>query len=245
MTPARGALLYQGKAKSVFATDDPDLVILHFRDDATAFNGVKREVFADKGRINCAITARLFDVLAGRGVPSHLVAQLGENELLCRKVEIVPVEVVVRNVVAGGLARRYGLTEGTPLDTPLVELFYKSDALDDPLLTEEVAVRFGFARRWELACMTEQALEVNALLRELWGGIGLELVDFKLEFGRDGGRIVLADEITPDGSRLWERGTGRRFDKDVFRRDLADLTETYRALHARLFGAGDAPSSGS
>jgi phosphoribosylaminoimidazole-succinocarboxamide synthase len=236
MTPTRGALLYEGKAKSVFATDDPGLVILHFKDEATAFNGVKREQFEDKGRINCAITARVFSDLADRGVPSHLVGRISERELLCRKVDIVPVEVVVRNVVAGGLARRYGLVEGTPLAAPLVELFLKSDPLDDPLLTEETAVRFGFARRWELACMTEQALEVNALLREFWGEIGLDLIDFKLEFGRHDGRIVLADEITPDGSRLWERGTGRRFDKDVFRRDLADLTETYRALHERLFG---------
>jgi phosphoribosylaminoimidazole-succinocarboxamide synthase len=241
MTSVRGPLLYQGKAKSVFSTDDPDRVILYFKDEATAFNGVKREVFEDKGRINCAITAHLFEELAASGVPSHLVSRISDRELLCRRVEIVPVEVVVRNVVAGSFARRYGLQEGDPLDEPLVELFYKSDALDDPLLTEEVAVRLGFVRRWELHCMMEQALQVNVLLRTFWAKIDLELVDFKLEFGRDDGRIVLADEITPDGSRLWERSTGRRFDKDVFRREIADLTETYRALHDRLFG----PPSGS
>lgn len=240
MNPTRGPLLYEGKAKSVFQTSDPDLVILHFKDEATAFNGVKRDVFVDKGRINCAITVRIFEALSERGVPSHMVQPVGDRELLCRRVEIVPVEVVVRNVIAGSLARRYGLTEGDPLDRPLVELFLKSDPLDDPLLTEEIAVRFGYARRWELQCMVEQALHVNQVLLAFWAEIGLDLVDFKLEFGRDGGRIVLADEITPDGSRLWEHGTGRRFDKDVFRRDLGDLSQTYRALHARLFGP-DAP----
>jgi len=244
MAPVRGPLLYEGKAKSVFSTDDPSLVILHFKDEATAFNGVKREIFADKGRINAAITALIFQDLAARGVPSHLVAQISPVELLCRRVEIVPVEVVVRNVVAGSLARRYGLREGDPLDRPLVEFFLKSDELNDPLLTSEIAVRFGYARAWELQCMTEQALVVNDLLRAFWGRIGLDLIDFKLEFGRDEGRIVLADEITPDGSRLWERGSGRRFDKDVFRRDLADLTETYRALHQRLFGQASAVSEG-
>ncbi|TVQ89944.1 MAG: phosphoribosylaminoimidazolesuccinocarboxamide synthase [Deltaproteobacteria bacterium] len=236
MIPARGAALYKGKAKSVFATDDPSLVILRFSDEATAFNGVKQAVFQDKGRINCAITAHLFDELAARGVPSHMVRQLGERDLLCHKVEIIPVEVVVRNVIAGSLARRYGLTEGEPLDEPLVELFLKSDELNDPLLTEEVAVRFDFAKRWELQCMREQALQVNDLLRAFWGELGIDLIDFKLEFGRLDGKVVLADEITPDGSRLWERGTGQRFDKDVFRRDLGDLSQTYRALHARVFG---------
>jgi phosphoribosylaminoimidazole-succinocarboxamide synthase len=243
MSATRGPLLYEGKAKRVYATDDAGLVILEFKDDATAFNGVKFERFADKGRINCAITAHVFDRLRDEaGVPSHMVRALSERELLCHKVEIIPVEVVVRNRVAGSLARRYGRDEGEPLDAPLVEYFYKSDELNDPLMTEEIAVRFGWARRWELACMVEQALAVNATLRAFWEEVGIELVDFKLEFGRHDGRIVLADEITPDGSRLWERGTGKRFDKDVFRRDLGDLSETYRALHARIFGA-DAPSA--
>lgn len=236
MIPARGAVLYKGKAKSVFATQDPDLVVLHFSDEATAFNGVKHAVFQDKGRVNCAITAHIFERLAERGVPSHMVQKLSDRELLCHRVEIIPVEVVVRNTIAGSLARRYGLTEGSPLDQPLVELFLKSDELNDPLLTAEIATRFGFAKGWEIACMTEQALQVNELLRAFWAEIGLDLVDFKLEFGRLDGKVVLADEITPDGSRLWEQGTGRRFDKDVFRRDLADLSQTYRALHDRIFG---------
>ena len=238
----RGALLYEGKAKQVYATDQDGLVIIHFKDDATAFNGVKFDRFADKGRINCAITAHLFERLAERGVPSHMVALQGERDLLCHRVEIIPVEVVVRNIVAGSYARRYGLEPGTVLDEPLVELFYKSDELNDPLCTEEIAVRLGWARRWEIACMSEQALEVNAMLQAFWGDLGIDLVDFKLEFGRLDGKVVLSDEITPDGSRLWERGTGKRFDKDVFRKDLGDLSETYRALHARIFGTEDEES---
>lgn len=232
----RGALLYEGKAKQVYATNHAGLVILHFKDDATAFNGVKFDKFADKGRINCAITAHLFEGLKARGVDSHVLGALGERELVCREVEIVPVEVVVRNIVAGSYAKRYGLEERERIEPPLVELFYKSDALNDPLCTEDIAVRLGWARPWELACMEEQALTVNRYLQEFWAELNIDLVDFKLEFGRVDGRIVLADEITPDGSRLWERGTGRRFDKDVFRKDLGDLSETYRALHERIFG---------
>ncbi|MFK7927441.1 MAG: phosphoribosylaminoimidazolesuccinocarboxamide synthase [Myxococcota bacterium] len=231
----RGDLLYEGKAKRVYSTSTAGQVVIEFKDDATAFNGVKFDQFADKGRINCAITAHIFDRLAEQGVPSHMVSKVSDRDLLCHEVEIVPVEVVVRNIIAGSYAKRYGLEEGAPLATPLVEYFYKSDELNDPLMTEEIAVRMGWAKRWEVQCMTEQALLVNAFLLEFWGALNIDLVDFKLEFGRLDGRIVLADEITPDGSRLWERGTRRRFDKDVFRRDLGDLTDTYRALHARIF----------
>jgi phosphoribosylaminoimidazole-succinocarboxamide synthase len=236
MVPERRELLYTGKAKRVWATTAPDQVILEFSDAATAFNGVKKATFADKGRINRAISSHIFQVLAARGVPSHLIQELSETEILCHKVEIVPVEVVVRNVVAGSFARRYGLPEGQDLGAPLLELFYKSDKLDDPLVTDEVAVRLGWASPAELVEMRRQALVVNEVLRSFWSEVGLDLIDFKVEFGRGpGGQILLADEISPDGSRLWERGTGRRFDKDVFRRDLADLSETYRALFARIF----------
>ena len=232
----RGAQLYEGKAKRVWATDQDDQVIIEFKDDATAFNGVKFDKFADKGRINCAITAHLFEVLAAEGIPSHMIARVSDRELLCHRVEIIPVEVVVRNIMAGSLAKRYGFDEGKPLAAPLVEYFYKSDALNDPLMTEELAVRFGWAKRWEVQCMTEQALEVNRVLKSFWSDVNVDLVDFKLEFGRHDGRVVLADEITPDGSRLWEPGTRKRFDKDVFRRDLGNLTDTYRELHAKVFG---------
>lgn len=233
-----GELLYEGKAKQVYASDDPNRVVIRFKDDATAFNGVKRATVGGKGRINCAITAYLFDLVAREaGVAHHMVRRLDEERLLCERVEIVPVEVVVRNRVAGSFARRYGLEEGTPLPSPLIEFFYKSDALDDPLMGEDVPVWLGWAKRWELQFMREATLAVNETLSRFYGEHGIDLVDMKLEFGRQGGRLLLADELTPDGSRLWERGTGRKLDKDVFRRDLADLGETYRELARRVLGA--------
>jgi phosphoribosylaminoimidazole-succinocarboxamide synthase len=233
----RGDLLYDGKAKRVYETRDPTRVIMEFKDDATAFNGVKHALIVDKGRINCAITAHVFGELAKQGIESHLIAQLSDTDLLCHRVEIVPVEVVVRNIIAGSLAKRYGFEEGEPLDRPMTELFLKSDPLNDPLMTEDHALRFSWAKKWELECMLEQALAINTMLLTFWAKVNVDLVDFKLEFGRLNGRIVLADEITPDGSRLWEKGTRRRFDKDVFRRDLGDLSVTYHQLYKRIFGS--------
>jgi phosphoribosylaminoimidazole-succinocarboxamide synthase len=230
-----GQLLYEGKSKRVRATDDPERVVLEFTDHATAFNAKKRAEVADKGRINCAITRLLFDEVAAAGIAHHMISQLSATELLCHRVDIVPIEVVVRNVAAGSFSRRYGVTEGTRLGSPLVEYFYKSDALDDPLVLPEAAIELGWARRWEIAFLTEAALEVNRVLLGFWDRLGIDLIDAKYEFGRTHGRLVLADELTPDGARLWERGTGARLDKDVFRKDLGDLGETYRALHARLF----------
>jgi len=232
----RGDALYEGKAKRVYATDDPRKVVLHFRDDATAFNGVKKASIQDKGRINCALTVHLLREVEAAGVKTHLIDVLNERELLCWKVDIVPVEVVVRNAIAGSLAKRYGKDEGSWLPWPLVEYFYKSDALNDPLMNEDIAVLFGWAERRELAWMKEQSLRVNEVLRQFWGRLDIDLVDFKLEFGRLDGGLVLADEITADGSRLWEKGTGRKLDKDVFRRDLGDLSDTYRELYRRVFG---------
>lgn len=236
MVWSRGDLLYDGKAKRIYGTHDPSKVIMEFKDDATAFNGVKHAIIGDKGRINCAITVHLFNDLAEQGVDSHMIEQLSDTELLCHRVEIVPVEVVVRNVIAGSLAKRYGLKEGDPLNAPMTEFFLKSDDLNDPLMTEDHAIRFGWAKKWELECMVEQALTINERLLAFWANLNVDLVDFKLEFGRLNGRIVLADEITPDGSRLWEKGTRRRFDKDVFRRELGDLADTYRQLYERMFG---------
>jgi phosphoribosylaminoimidazole-succinocarboxamide synthase len=234
----RKALLYTGKSKDVYATDDPDRVILAFSDRATAFNAKKRADVADKGRINRAISAHLFARVAAAGVPTHLVRELSETELLCERVDIVPVEVVVRNRAAGSLCRRYGVAEGTVLAEPLVELFYKSDALDDPLIVEDAAVALGYAKRWELAFLKESALEVNRILLGFWGGLGIDLVDAKYEYGRQHGRLLLADELTPDGARLWDQKTGQRLDKDVFRKDLGDLGDTYRALLARVVPGG-------
>lgn len=237
----RGALLYQGKSKRVFATEDPSRVILSFTDQATAFNAKKKAEVADKGRINCAISRHLFDMVGRAGIAHHMIAGQGEgldeNEILCHAVDIVPVEVVVRSRAAGSFCKRYGVEEGRPLKEPLVELFYKSDALDDPLIVPEAAIALGLVKRWEVAFLTEVALEVHRLLDIFWSTHDIELIDAKYEFGRKDGRLLLADELTPDGARLWEVGTGRRFDKDVFRRDLADLGETYRALSAKILPA--------
>lgn len=234
--PVARTLIYEGKAKQLWTTDDPGLIILRYKDDATAFNGVKRASVTDKGAINSRISALLMDRVARAGVPIAFLRQLDERQQLFRRVEIIPVEVVVRNVVAGSLAKRLGRPEGERLPRPVVEHFYKSDALNDPQINEDVAIAFGWARGWELACMREHALRINDVLREFWDEQGVDLVDFKVEFGRAGGAVLLADEITPDGSRLWEKGTGRKLDKDVFRRDLADLGDTYRELFQRVFG---------
>lgn len=234
---SRGALLYEGKAKQVYASSDPERLIIHYKDDATAFNGVKKASIRDKGEINCRISAFLMERVKAAGVPCAFEGVLGPREQVHRKVEIIPVEVVIRNVVAGGLAKRLGRTEGERLPRPLIEHFYKSDALNDPQINEETAELFGWARPWEIACMREHSLRVNEVLLEFWGSLGVDLVDFKLEFGRAGAAVLLADEITPDGSRLWEKGTGRKLDKDVFRRDLGDLSETYHELYRRMFGA--------
>lgn len=236
-------LLYEGKAKQVYATDDPGQIRLYYKDDATAFNGVKRAQIADKGVINCRLSAYFLEMVAAE-VPTHLIRQISPREQLCRRVEIVPVEVVVRNRIAGSFAKKLGLPEGGVLARPVVELFYKSDALNDPPINEDAALAMGWARGWELACMREYALAVNRILIGFWEGLGVDLVDFKLEFGRVDRQIVLADEITPDGARLWERGTGRHLDKDVFRRDLGDLSGTYRELYRRVFGEELATEAG-
>ncbi len=234
---SRGALLYDGKAKQVYESGRDGLVWIHFKDDATAFNGVKHAVIRDKGAVNARISAHIFGHLHEAGVHTHLVGVQSPRDHVCTQVEIIPVEVVVRNVIAGSCAKRFGFEEGTPLPRPMVEWFYKSDALNDPPMSDEHALIFGWAKPWELAFLRDAALRVNDVLKGFWGEIGVQLVDFKLEFGRAAdGRILLADEITPDGSRLWEEGSGRRFDKDVFRRDLGDLGDTYRALFARVFG---------
>ena len=240
----RGELLYQGKAKQVYATPDPTRILIHYTDGATAFNGLKKANIADKGVINCKISAFFMEKVAAAGVPTAFERNIGDRDQLCKKVDIIPVEVVVRNVVAGGLAKKLGLAEGIKLPAPLVEHFYKSDSLNDPQINEDTAVLLGWAQPHELLAMRDYALKVNAVLIAFWSEMGIDLVDFKLEFGRVAldtsvgapTAVVLADEITPDGSRLWERSTGRKLDKDVFRRDLGDLSETYRELYRRIFG---------
>jgi len=237
--PTRGALIREGKSKQVFAVDGDDgHVILHYKDDATAFNGVKHALIADKGAVNAALNWHLMKMVEARtGVDSHLVEKISDRDQLCRRVEIVPVEVVVRNIVAGSAAKRFGREEGELLPFPMVEFFLKDDDLGDPPMSDVHALAFGWAKQWELEYFRYAAEKVNAALQDFWGELGVDLVDFKIEFGRTPqGHLVLADEITPDGCRLWEKGTGRKLDKDVFRRDLGDLSDTYREVYQRVFG---------
>ncbi len=244
--PHRGAQLYEGKAKRVFAASDPDLVIFEYKDDATAFNGEKHEVFSGKGELNNRLSAVLLAEVASRGIATHFVRRLSEREQLCRRVRIVPLEVVVRNRVAGSMARRLGIEEGTPLAHTVVEWCYKDDSLGDPLIGPHHAAAIGAATWAEISWMERTALTVGRILARLFDSVGIELVDFKLEFGRleaastsvDGalgpGRLILADEISPDTCRLWDTHTGERLDKDRFRRDLGPLLDGYRAILRRL-----------
>ncbi len=245
--------LYEGKAKRVFATTDPTLVIFEYKDDATAFNGTKHAEFSGKGELNNRLSGLLLSAVAAAGVPTHFVRTLSAREQLCRRVEIVPLEVVVRNRVAGSMARRLGLEEGTALRHPLVELCYKNDELGDPLVAPYHAAATGMATWTEIAWIERSALTVNRILTDHFSTVGIELVDFKLEFGRlhrtEGsaaaprlgpGGLILADEISPDTCRLWDRATGERLDKDRFRRDLGPLLEGYREILSRLEGAAGA-----
>ena len=235
----RGELLHEGKAKQVFHSSSPDHVWIHYKDDATAFNGVKKASIRDKGEVNARISAYLKERMSSAGIPTHMDTVVSVRDHVCTKVDIIPVEVVVRNVCAGSICRRFGLEQGKVLAEPMVEFFYKSDELNDPPMSDVHALQFGWAVEWELAYLRQAALKINAVLQAFWDELDVTLVDFKIEFGRDkNGHILLADEITPDGSRLWEKGTNRSLDKDVFRKDLGDLGDTYRELFKRVFGHG-------
>ncbi|HIJ84937.1 MAG: Phosphoribosylaminoimidazole-succinocarboxamide synthase [Magnetococcales bacterium] len=239
-----GKKLYEGKAKVLFATDDPHVLIQYFKDDATAFNGVKKGSIHDKGVINNRITERLMTILAAVGIPVHFLERVSEREQKIKRVEIVPVELVVRNVVAGSMAKRLGRTEGEPLPRPVVEFYYKSDPLDDPLITLDHIEVFGWASRAEVAWILQTALRINDVLRGYFASIDIRLVDYKLEFGRLSEHpetLVLADEISPDTCRLWDMKTGKKLDKDRFRRDLGDVSEAY---HEVAFRMGLMPSPG-
>ena len=230
--------LYEGKAKIVYATDDPGTVIQYFKDDATAFNAAKRGTILGKGVINNKMSAGLFQRLAKVGIPTHYLATLSDREMLCRKLDIIKVEVIPRNVVAGTLAKRTGLDEGVPIKPPIVELFYKSDPLGDPIITEDHVRMLKLASPKELARLRRMAFKVNAVLRPLLKRKGLILVDFKLEFGRHGGRLYLGDEISPDTCRLWDADTLEKLDKDRFRRDLGNVEEAYQEVYRRIVGSG-------
>ena len=232
------APLHEGKSKQLFATDDPRTLRQHFKDDATAFNGVKKGQIADKGALNCQISARIFKMLEGHGVKTHYKGLVSDRDMLVEKVTIIPLEVVIRNRVAGSLAKRFGIEEGLVLAQPLQEFFLKDDALGDPLVTREHVRLFGWSDDATMDHLRDEALRINAIMKAFWESLGIGLVDFKLEFGRDAdGAILLADEITPDGCRLWELGTERKMDKDRFRRDLGKVEETYAEVCGKVSAA--------
>lgn len=226
--------LYEGKAKIIYATDDPNLVIQYFKDDATAFNAQKKGSIAEKGVINNKITVKLFELLASHGIETHLERALNDREQLVKKVEIIPLEVIVRNKAAGSAARLMGVEEGTPIACPLLEYSYKNDDLGDPLITENHARAFQLATDKELKLINDYAYKINEVLTAFFDQLGLELIDFKVEFGRFQDRIVLADEISPDTCRLWEKETGKKLDKDRFRHDLGDVEEAYQDVLNRV-----------
>jgi phosphoribosylaminoimidazole-succinocarboxamide synthase len=227
-------LLYQGKAKSAYLTEDPDLLVLQFRDDTSAFDGEIIEQLSEKGAINNQFNAFIMTQLADAGIPTHFVERLSATDALVKRLDMIPVECVVRNKAAGSLVRRLGVEEGLNFDPPLFELFLKNDALHDPMITEHHVEAFGWATREEMARMHELTLQTNSVLKSMFDEAGLQLVDFKLEFGRFHGDIVLGDEFSPDGCRLWDKVTGEKKDKDRFRQKLGGVLEAYREVAERL-----------
>ena len=226
--------LYEGKAKKVYATDDPDLVIVSYKDDATAFNGQKKGTIAGKGAINNRMSNYLFQRLEEKGISTHFVKELSERETLVKHVQIVPLEVIVRNVAAGSFAKRLGVEEGRQLLCPTLEFSYKNDDLGDPFTNDYYALALGLATREEIDQITKMAFAVNDFLKEFFQKAGVLLVDFKLEFGRFQGQIVLADEISPDTCRFWDINTHEKLDKDRFRRDMGGVEEAYQEIFSRI-----------
>jgi len=226
--------LYEGKAKKVFLTEESTLVIQEFKDDATAFNNKKKGTIADKGVVNNAISCKLFTLLEKEGIRTHLVEKLSDRDMLCRHLDIIKVEVVVRNIAAGSLVKRYGFAEGTVLEKPIVELYLKDDDLDDPLMNESHAVALGVATLEELEVLKNRAEAVNAVLKKFFAERKLKLVDFKLEFGRHNGEILLGDEISPDTCRFWDLDTNEKMDKDRFRFDLGGVEDAYSEVQRRV-----------
>ncbi len=230
--------IYEGKAKILYEGPEPGTIIQYFKDDATAFNAQKKGTISGKGVLNNRISEHLFTMLGGIGIPHHFIRRLNMREQLVRQVEIIPIEVVVRNVAAGSLSTRYGIEEGTPLTRSILEYYYKDDGLNDPMCTEEHIAAFGWANQEEMHDIADMAIRINDFLSGLFAGVGIKLVDFKMEFGRlwenDFARIILADEISPDGCRLWDMRTNEKLDKDRFRRDLGGEVEAYQEVARRL-----------
>ncbi|QWB30578.1 phosphoribosylaminoimidazolesuccinocarboxamide synthase [Exiguobacterium acetylicum] len=229
--------LYEGKAKRLYTTQEQDVLRIVYKDEATAFNGEKKETFAGKGELNNRLTSYFFEILEQAGIPTHFIERVSEREQLVRRVTIIPLEVVVRNVVAGSLSKRLGIEEGTVLETPIVEFYYKDDTLGDPLVTSSHINLLKIATSEELKQLSAEALRVNEVLQPYFRQNGITLIDFKLEYGKTAdGTILLADEISPDTCRLWDQATGEHLDKDVFRRNIGSLTKTYQTLFNRLGG---------
>jgi len=235
---ARRRQIYEGKAKILYEGPEPGTIIQYFKDDATAFNAQKKGTISGKGVLNNRISEHIFTLLGQIGVPTHFIRRLNMREQLVRQVEIVPIEVVVRNVAAGSLSKKLGIEEGTQLPRTLIEYCYKDDALGDPLVSEEHIACFGWATQEEMHDIADMAIRINDFMCGLFAGIGIRLIDFKLEFGRlwdgDYSRVILADEISPDGCRLWDMNTGEKLDKDRFRRDLGGEVEAYQEVARRL-----------
>lgn len=230
-------MIYEGKAKKVYTTDNPELYIVSYKDDATAFNGLKKGAIAGKGAINNQMSNLLMRMLSEHGVPTHFVEELSERDTVVKKVSIVPLEVIVRNISAGSFAKRYGVEEGIVFDEPTIEFSYKNDELGDPLINDYHALALKLATREEIETIKAMAFKVDALLKEYFKSIGVDLVDFKLEFGRlADGTIILADEISPDTCRFWDSKTHEKLDKDRFRRDLGGVEEAYQEMMKRVKG---------
>ena len=232
----KGEQLYEGKAKKVFATDDPDIVIVDYKDDATAFNGLKKGTIAGKGVINNKMSNMMFRIMEQHGIPTHLVEELSDRETAVKKVQIVPLEVIIRNTAAGSFSKRYGVPEGTKLPVTVIEFSYKNDDLGDPLINDYHALAMQLATPEEIETIKKMAFKVNEVMKEFFKSLNIDLIDFKLEFGRYKGQILLADEISPDTCRFWDMTTGEKLDKDRFRRDLGGVEDAYKEVFARLTG---------
>lgn len=229
--------LYEGKAKKVFATDDENLCIVSYKDDATAFNGLKKGTIMGKGAINNRVTNHLMKLLEKNGIPTHFVEELSDRETVVKKVSIVPLEVIVRNIAAGSLAKRLGLSEGVKMSRTVLEFCYKDDALGDPMVNDYHILAMGFATEDELKLISDYSLKINKILSDYLKEVNIELIDFKLEFGKTkDGTIVLADEISPDTCRFWDSKTGEKLDKDRFRRDMGGVEDAYNEILKRLLG---------
>ncbi len=227
--------LYEGKAKQVFETENPEEYIIHYKDDATAGNGVKHDQFEGKGVLNNTISGIIFDMLEEAGIKTHMIEKINERDIRVKKVDIFPLEVIIRNITTGSFCKRLGAPEGIVLEEPIFEMSYKNDDYGDPLINDDHAVALKLATREELAYIKETTLKINELLKEFFLKFNLKLVDFKIEFGKTSdGTILLADEISPDSCRLWDVDTNQKYDKDVFRQDIGDLIETYKAVLARM-----------